>query len=187
MSRQLSNVAGIDDAPSERGRARVPIVAVVAARTRMDGMLVGHLQRDGRNATANIAALLQASPFAVHLQAVLLQGITFGGFNVVDLPELHERLGLPVLVVARRPPDLDRIRRALLERVPGGRRKWALIERAGPSERVAGLSVQRAGLTLAEARCLLEATTLHGKLPEPLRLAHLIAGALVTGTSRGGA
>ena len=52
-------------------------------------------------------------------------------------------------------------------------------------EPLAGLFVQRAGLTPTEAAELLAATTLHGKLPEPLRLAHLIAGGVVTGTSRG--
>jgi len=41
------------------------------------------------------------------------------------------------------------------------------------------------GLALDEARYLLKATTLHGNLPEPLRLAHLIAGGVVTGKSRG--
>ena len=45
--------------------------------------------------------------------------------------------------------------------------------------------VQRAGLDIAEARALLVATTLHGNIPEPLRLAHLIAGGIVTGKSRG--
>ena len=88
------------------------------------------------------------------------------------------------MVVARRPPRLDRIRRAL-EALPGGARKWSLIERAGPMEPVRGVYVQRAGLTLADAADLLAATTLHGNLPEPLRLAHLIAGGLETGVSRG--
>ena len=52
-------------------------------------------------------------------------------------------------------------------------------------EPVRGVYVQRAGLSLGEARDLLAATTLHGNLPEPLRLAHLIAGGIVTGKSRG--
>ena len=53
-------------------------------------------------------------------------------------------------------------------------------------EPVRGVYVQRAGLSLAEARELLAATTLHGNIPEPLRLAHLIAGGIVTGKSGGG-
>jgi endonuclease V-like protein UPF0215 family len=45
--------------------------------------------------------------------------------------------------------------------------------------------VQRVGLSREQAEALLRATTLHGKLPEPLRLAHLIAGGVTRGTSRG--
>ena len=40
-------------------------------------------------------------------------------------------------------------------------------------------------LSPREALQLLAATTLHGNLPEPLRLAHLIAGGITTGKSRG--
>jgi endonuclease V-like protein UPF0215 family len=82
-----------------------------------------------------------------------------------------------VLVVARRPPRLALIRAR--SRAAGGARKWRLIEQAGPMEPLRGVYVQRAGLSLGEARDLLAATTLHGNLPEPLRLAHLIAGGIV--------
>jgi uncharacterized protein len=88
------------------------------------------------------------------------------------------------LVVARRPPRLPLIRDALAH-LRDGARRWAVIERAGAMEPLAGVYVQRAGLTPTEAAELLAATTLHGNLPEPLRLAHLIAGGVVTGQSRG--
>ena len=55
-----------------------------------------------------------------------MQGIAFAGFNVVDVHTLHCALGLPVLVVARRRPDLAAIRRALVNHVRGGARKWRL-------------------------------------------------------------
>jgi uncharacterized protein len=89
-----------------------------------------------------------------------------------------------VIVVARRAPDYRAIRRALAH-LPGGARKWSLIERAGPMEPIGHLLVQRAGISFEAARALLDATTLHGHIPEPLRAAHLIAGGLVTGRSRG--
>ena len=119
------------------------------------------------------------------LQAVLLQGIAMGGFNVVDVHALAADVGLPVLVVARRRPDMDAVRTALLERVPGGRRKWKLVQRAGAMEPCGSVWVQRAGLTAHEAEGLLAEFTLHGKIPEPLRIAHLVAGALERGESKG--
>lgn len=184
--RKLSHVIGIDDAPFHRAsRGDVAIVGVAFARLRLEGVLIGRVRRDGANATRAVADLVGGSRFAAHNQVVMLQGIAFGGFNVVDLAELSERLGTAVLAVARRAPDLGAIRRALLDRVPGGRRKWALIERAGPMEPVAGVYVQRAGLTLAESGQLIADLAVHGRLPEPVRVAHLIAGALARGHSQG--
>jgi endonuclease V-like protein UPF0215 family len=45
--------------------------------------------------------------------------------------------------------------------------------------------VQRVGLTLTQASSVLETFTIEGHIPEPLRTAHLIAGAIVDGESRG--
>ncbi len=185
---RLSNVMGVDDAPFSRAhRGDVPIVGTVCSRTRLDGILVGRARRDGANAAERIAELLLGSPFDGHVQAVILQGIAVAGFNVVDVHALAERIERPVLVVARRAPDLAAMRRALLGRVVGGHKKWRLVERAGPMEPVAGVYVQRVGLSQRQAAELVEHTTLHGNLPEPLRLAHLIAGAIATGVGRGGA
>lgn len=186
--RRLSNVIGIDDGPFEREhRGDVPMVGAVFTRTRLDGLIVDRVRRDGANSTTRIAAMIRRSPFREHLQAVLLGGIALGGFNVVDIAGLHAALGLPVLVVARRAPSYAAIERALMTRVPGGARKWRLIQAAGPMEPLEGVFVQRAGLDLASAAALLRDSRVQGLLPEPLRVAHLVAGALVRGVSSGGA
>jgi endonuclease V-like protein UPF0215 family len=185
--RLLSNVVGFDDAPFPHShRGDVSLIGTVCARTRLDGVLSSRVRRDGVNSTAQMIAMVKGSQFAGHVRAVLLQGIAVAGFNVVDVHALSDALRVPVLVVARRAPRLDRIR-AALRSVPGGDRKWRLIEAAGPIETLGAVFVQRVGLDAAEARALLAATTLHGNLPEPLRLAHLIAGGVTTGCSRGGA
>jgi uncharacterized protein len=185
MARRLTNVIGFDDGPFEPAhRGDVGLVGAVCARTRLDGVLAGRVRRDGANATRRMIEMITRSQFVDHVRAVLLHGIAVGGFNVVDVRGLSGALGVPVLVVARRRPDMDAMRRALSQ-VPGGQAKWALIEDAGPMEPLGGLHVQRMGLSRDEAATLLEATTLHGHVPEPLRVAHLIAGAMATGRSRG--
>lgn len=187
------------------------LVGVVTSGTRVDGIVSGKIRRDGANATRVMIELVRKSQFGAHLQAVLFQGIAVGGFNVVDIHGLSKALKVPVLVVTRRAPDMPAVKRALFHsspaarpRVPGAARKWKLIESAGAME-VLGESrraqrrgvvtgihtaqprlwVQRAGLSLDEARTLVASTTLHGNIPEPVRLAHLIAGGITTGKSRG--
>lgn len=185
MSRTPSYVVGFDDAPfAPRDRGDVTIIGAVCNGARLEGVLRGKVRRDGRNATRNLAALISASRFAPSLQAVLLQGITLAGFNVVDLPGLSERTGLPVVAVCRNQPDLARIRRALLESVPGGSRKWRLIEKLAPARRHGDVYLHHVNLDWQAATRLVDRFAINSRLPEPLRMAHLIAGALVDGESR---
>lgn len=187
MSRSLtSSVVGFDDFPFPRThRGDVRIVGTIYTRLRLDGIISGRIRRDGANATQTLARLVAASKFAPQLKLVMLQGIALGGFNVVDIHRLNRMLQLPVLVVARRAPDLASIEEALRANVTGGARKWRLIERAGAMEPVAGVYVQRAGLSLEEAAAAIERLAVCGRIPEPLRVAHLIAGGIATGQSRG--
>lgn len=181
----MCHAVGFDDAPFQRDhRGDVPVVGAIYSGARLDGVLSAAVRRDGANATAVLEELVRGSRFRRHLQLVMLQGIALAGFNVVDIHRLHEALGLPVLVVSRRCPDLQAIRHALLDRVRGGARKWKLIERAGPMEPLGGVYVQRAGLDPSEAQALLARFAVHSAIPEPLRTAHLIAGGLACGESR---
>jgi endonuclease V-like protein UPF0215 family len=213
------NVIGFDDGPFPREhRGDVLLVGVVCSGTRVDGVVSGRIRRDGANATKVMIDLVRASQFGSHVQAIMLQGIAVGGFNVVDVKGLSAALRIPVLVVTRRLPDMAAVKRALFSaepqarpRVAGAARKWKLLESAGTMELLGAsrrslrretahggpkpptgirtvtprLWIQRAGLSLEQARKLVADTTLHGNIPEPLRLAHLIAGGITTGTSRG--
>ncbi|SMB92074.1 DUF99 family protein [Deinococcus hopiensis] len=183
----LSHAIGFDDSPFAREhRGDVRVFGTVFAGWTLHGVVSGRVRRDGRNSTPELARLVQESGAAGHLQLILLQGVALAGFNVVDAPTLRSATGLPVLIVARRAPNLDRIRTALLTRVPGGARKWRLIEALGPMEPCGGVYVQRVGLDLDEAGQSLAALTVTGRIPEPLRAAHLIAGGVMRGSSRGG-
>ncbi len=182
----ISNIVGFDDFPFARTqRGDVRVVGVVYSGLRLDGVLSGRIRRDGANATRCIADLIAGSKFAPQLQLVMLQGIALGGFNVIDIHRLHAELDIPVMVVARRAPRMNLIREALVGHVPGGRRKWALVEKAGTMEPSGGVFVQRAGLSLEAAGDVVRRFSVYGHLPEPLRVAHLIAGGVGTGESRG--
>lgn len=182
----FANTIGFDDAPFPREHhGKVGLVGAVFADRRFDGVLLGAVEKDGDDAADVVSAIVERSRFREHIQLVLLQGVAFAGFNVVDADAVHERLQVPVLIVARRRPDFAAIRDALLMRVPGGAEKWALIEKLGPMEAAHGVYVQRRGLSLGDAEGVLTRLCVHGAIPEPLRTAHLIAGALATGESRG--
>lgn len=176
-------VVGFDDAPFARGRrGAVGLAGVICAGTRFEGLVWGRIRQDGWDATERLVGLLAGGKFLAQLHAVLLDGIAFGGFNVVDLPALAAALGRPCVAVMRRPPDLAAVE-AAVRRLPRAGRRLAVLRRAGPVHRLAGFCFQVQGAEPAEIGALLPRVTDRGAVPEALRLAHLVGAAVRTGES----
>jgi endonuclease V-like protein UPF0215 family len=180
---QALRAIGFDDGPFTRSGPRpVAVAGVVCAGTRFEGMVLGTVRRDGRDATRVLTGLLRGGKFLPQLHLVLVDGITLGGFNVVDLEALAAALGRPCVAVMRRPPDLAAVERAV-RALPGAERRLALLRRAGEVHRRGRFVFQVRGAGPEETAEALEAITDRGAVPEPLRLAHLVASAVVRGQS----
>lgn len=176
-------VIGFDDAPFARRRgSEVRLIGAVCSETRFEGLVTGRLRRDGWNATEAIIRTLEHGKFLPQLHLVLLDGIAFGGLNVVDLPRLADALGRPCVAVMRRAPDLPAMRRAI-EKLPRANHRLALLERAGPIHAHAHFHFQVSGAEAREIGPWLTRLTDTGHVPEALRLAHLIGSAIATGES----
>jgi endonuclease V-like protein UPF0215 family len=174
---------GIDDAPFARRRgARVRLVGAVCADTRFEGLVVGEARRDGWNATDAVARMLAGGKFLPQVHLVLLDGIAFGGFNVVDLERLAALLARPCVAVMRRQPHLPAIERAL-RLLPRPERRLDVLRRAGPIYESPPFFFQVRGMEAGAAAEALARLTDRGHVPEPLRLAHLIGAAIVSGES----
>lgn len=176
-------VIGFDDAPFVRGsKSRVFIAGVVCAGTRFEGMVWGKVRQDGWNATDTICKLLEGGKFLPQLHIVLLDGIAFGGFNIVDLPKLQARLGIPCVAVMRRMPNLVAVE-ASLRRLPQPERRLQLLHRAGKIHAFPPFYFQVSGEQPEAIASVLQRLTDCGKVPEALRLAHFIGAAIIKGES----
>ncbi|WP_242355724.1 DUF99 family protein [Anaeromyxobacter sp. SG64] len=174
---------GLDDAPFvRRRRGDVGLAGVVCAGTRFEGLVWGRVRQDGWNATDAVARLPVGGKFLPQLHLVLLDGLGFGGLNLVDLEALAARLDRPCVAVMRRPPDLPAMERAI-RGLPRPGRRLALLERAGPVHRLGGFVFQVRGAEPAATAEALARLTDRGAVPEPLRLAHLVAAAVRQGES----
>ncbi|HEY9842169.1 MAG: DUF99 family protein [Candidatus Sericytochromatia bacterium] len=178
-------VLGVDDTPFARTQsAPVPIAGVVCAGTRFEGMLWSSVTRDGSDANDRLVEIIRACKFYDQLHAVLIDGIALAGFNVVDLPDLAQRLDLPCLSVMRKLPDMPGIILALERMGPQEKaRRLPLIEKAGPIFQHGPFCYQVQGVSPDLAGRMLSSVTDNGHVPEALRLAHLIGSAVATGQS----
>jgi endonuclease V-like protein UPF0215 family len=174
---------GIDDGPFERRRrGDVLVVGAVYSAWEFEGLISTRVRQDGFNATRRLIAAIRGSKFQAQLHMVMLDGITLGGFNVVDLPALAEAVAIPCAAVVRREPDLAAVA-AVARRLSNPGRRLRALARAGPIHRAGDVCFQVAGAAPEVARAAIRASVVRGVLPECLRGAHLIASGLVTGES----
>lgn len=182
-SNKTLRTIGFDDQSFERGSEdEVGLAGIVCKQTRFDGMVWGQVTADGWDATDEIIRLLEGGKFLDQLHAILLDGIAFGGFNVVDLTDLAGRLDLPCIAVMRRRPDFQAIR-AALENVETPEMRYQAMREAGPVLEAPDAFFQVRGTDPETARALLDTLTVNGHVPEPLRIAHLVASAVGNGES----
>jgi endonuclease V-like protein UPF0215 family len=180
------HLLGIDDGPVSKGaRDGVVIVGVVMeGGDLVEGVAISRFPSDGPEVTAFLADWVGQLRFRPALHAIVLGGITIAGLGVIDLEDLAQRTRVPVIAVNRRDPRDHKLEIAL--RAAGLEDRLALVERTPPAVRSGGrVYLSCAGTTPERASSLLEGATRKSYLPEPLRLAHLIARAVTTGESRG--
>ncbi len=149
---------------------------------RVEGVAISDVTVDGDDATARIAALVRTLRPWPGARVVLLDGIAFGGFNLVDLPALARALGRPVVAVTPRAPDRAAIRSALRTYFPNDyRRRWARVSRARPRRALGPYGpiwAAASGLPRTLVPALLARVVAQGHWPESLTVAHRIATAV---------
>jgi endonuclease V-like protein UPF0215 family len=180
------HVLGIDDGPLVVGDgSETPIVGVMMEGAEVaEAVAVTRFPVDGDDVTTFLARWITKLRLHPALQAIALGGITIAGLGVVDLAALAERTGIPVIAVSRRDPRTHRLENAL--KAAGLRDRLALIQRTPPAFRSPdGLYLACAGTTSEAAAALIGACRGKANIPEPLRLAHMIARAIALGESRG--
>jgi hypothetical protein len=145
-------------------------------------MVWGKVRQDGWNATDTICRLLLGKKFLPQLHILLLDGIGFGGFNIIDLPKLADKLQIPCVTVMRRQPNMAKIETAL-QRLPQPQRRLELMRRAGKIYEYPPFCFQVCGEEPDVTATVLQKLSDRGNVPEALRLAHLIGAAVVKGES----
>jgi endonuclease V-like protein UPF0215 family len=181
-------IIGIDDSPLT-GKNILIVGAVMRGGSWLDGVLSTHIEKDGMDATERLASMITESRNYGQLRVAMLNGVTFGGFNVVDIADLERRTGVPVIAVMRRLPDVESIGRALKNLDHHELRYEAILKAGEISEartkwRGGPVFFQCKGMEKEDAIRLIADTAVHSRLPEPLRVAHIIATGVVLGESR---
>ena len=163
---------------------KVKIVgAIYRGAELLEGVLTSKVAVDGEDATKQIANMIIDSTHYEQIKLVLTRGVTIAGFNYIDLHELHSLTKLPVISIVDREPDMEKIAKALTN-LPNGNHRFQVIKKNGYPEPFKSnqteepIYVQYSGLKREEIESILNNSTITGRIPEPVRVARIIAIAI---------
>jgi len=167
-----------------KGASRKSILAGVVMRADLllDGFSFSVATVGGLDATEAVVRLYERLG-RKDVNILMLNGCVISWYNVIDLNEVHERTGKPLICVTYEPsPGLEKY---FKEYFPDDwAERLAIYERNGPRTAIRlktghEVFIRAIGLDEEEAKKVLDKFTLHGSIPEPLRLARLLARAVL--------
>ena len=180
-------IVGVDDGfflPHTHGKCDV-IGVVFRGGYWLDGVMRTQIEIDGMDATEKIGGMIVNSPHHGQLRVVMLDGVTFAGFNIVDTSQLHEIVNLPIIAVTREKPNFDDIQKAL-KNLSFSKERWKAIADGKDVTEVSMrdgkkiVYMQAVGIELDIAKRVVRSTATRSNIPEALRVAHLIASGLTS-------
>jgi len=161
------------------------LIGIICQGTRMVGMVKKEIIIDGDNATEVLIELTKLNE--KHVQFIITDTITFGGFNIIDLEKVYDITRKPIIAVTERMVDLGAVRKAVGKKFPNkyerklqnivnaGELYETLIKTAGGYSKV---YFHFKGIQISEVESLLHKICIDSKIPEPVRLAHIIGKVL---------
>jgi uncharacterized protein len=178
-------ILGIDDGKFvPHSKTQVTVVgAVFRGGLWLDGVLSTTVTVDGLDASGRLSEMITQSTHYGQLRVIMLNGITLGGFNIVDIKALHALTRLPVIAVTNRKPDLEEVKLALTH-LPNSDERWAAVLSAGElfavftREGKSPIYLEIAGIHITQAAEIVRLSATRSKIPEPLRVAHLVASGI---------
>lgn len=156
------------------------LCAVLMVEDRVESVRLGKVAVDGRDATDVLLRML----VNIRCDALILGGVSFAGFNIMDPVRLHEDLGVPVIVYSGEKPDSASVLAALRAHFSDWAERWAPIAKLGEVYSL----VTRTGYppvffeVVGESKdwCeeVLRSSASLTRAPEPLRVAGILARGL---------
>lgn len=188
MKEQI-RVLAIDDGPFTFEDSSADIVGVLTrGSSYIEAVLRDEVEVDGTDSTEKIIGMISNSKYLEQIGLVLLDGGAFGGFNVIDIQGIRYELEVPVITVTRKSPDFNAISKALEGHFEDWGSRFETLSKGDIEEVVVNnipVYVKLAGISLNDAKTVLRRLTIQGAIPEPLRLAHIIATILKRPVSSG--
>lgn len=155
---------------------------VMRADLLVDGFALGRCTVGGMDATGEIVEMYRRLE-RTDINLLMLGGCIISLFNIVDLGRVSSETGLPLICITYNPSE--GLSEVIKSRFPGDwEERLRIYESNGPREELVlktggVVLVRRVGVSRRIAEAVLNRMTLSGRVPEPLRVARLLARSLL--------
>jgi len=167
-------VIGFDDAPFNRTDKECILIGTYMRGNKIiDGIYFRKFKKDGMDVTEKIIDIIKEKHYK-KIKAIFLSGITFGGFNIADLWEINRETKKPVIVVIDKYPNKEKMFLALKKYFDDADERIKLINSFPEPERMDNIYIQYVGTSRDFVENIIKKTKLKSKIPECLRISHLI-------------
>lgn len=181
---KILTAIGFDDGffVPRKSRKTILVGVVFRSNNQLDGIVSDSISVDGFNSSEKIISLTKNSRFKENISVIFLDGINFAGFNIADVEKLHKKLRIPIIIVFRKKPRMKKIHKAI-SKLTFSKKRALLLKKAGEIHSSARIHFQCIGISAEEAEKVIKKFSYYSNLPEPIRLAHLIASGITRGES----
>ena len=174
---------GIDDAPFSRENNKSYLIgSVVREKNYLEGLIIEKITVDGIDSTDVILKMISGK-FSEQIKIIFMNGITFAGFNVANIEKIYLETKIPIITVVRKMPSMEEIEQALKKHFTDWEERLNLMKKF-EIKNINGVYVQKMGIEWKEVGESLLRFTVRGKIPEPIRISHIIGSALIFGYSK---
>ena len=181
---EKKGLRGLAIAESFRQNSSKSILSGVVMRRDfvIDGFVFGRTTLDGDDATDVILQMYEDLK-RPDISYLLISGLIISLYNIIDIKKIHESLQIPVIGITYH--DSKGIEDSIKHHFPNSYKpKIKNYQKLGIRKKItlhtsSDVFVRKEGCTLHDVKYLLDKLTLQGSLPEPVRVAQLLAKSLL--------
>ena len=181
---EKKGLRGLAIAESFRQNSSKSILSGVVMRRDfvIDGFVFGRTTLDGDDATDVILQMYEDLK-RPDISYLLISGLIISLYNIIDIKKIHESLQIPIIGITYH--DSKGIEDSIKHHFPNSYKpKIKNYQKLGIRKKItlhtsSDVFVRKEGCTLHDVKHLLDKLTLQGSLPEPVRVAQLLAKSLL--------
>ena len=164
---------------------KISLIGVVCRGTQLLNVSKGIIQVDGTDSTQEILKMYESNPYKNEIRLIMIDSPTLGGFNLPNPFEIYEKTKIPIILLPDKKPKT--LMSEIYSKVFPDRKEQIKILQKLPKLESLIVSINQdpkisreiffhtIGITKNEIVDLLNYLSEFSAIPEPLRLAHIVA------------